>query len=132
MINLDMQVEVLPYDQNLRLLVVHVRSKNPRVASFDFEPEDGAYELSFRKIGALKENDIGDEDQGQLLRTVSLMPDDGIVWAPYAEFDDMRTLVVPKGITVVVNAALHVKRHEGVPVTKDEDYVNVSKAVQVN
>jgi hypothetical protein len=128
MINLDMQTEVLPYDDNFRLLVVHVHSKNPRIVSFDFGPKDGAYDLTFRKLGALKVNQIGNEDSGLVLSRVSLMPDDGIVWSPFAEFDDMRTLLVPKGTTVVVNAGLHVNREND---KAGEDYVAASKVVYI-
>ncbi len=128
MINLDMQTEVLPYDDNFRLLVVHVHSKNPRIVSFDFGPKDGAYDLTFRKLDALKVNQVGNEDSGELLKKVNLMPNDGILWSPYAEFDDMRTLLVPKGITVVVNAALHVN-HENDKASGD--YVAASKVVSI-
>ncbi|MDR3482780.1 MAG: hypothetical protein P4L91_18940 [Burkholderiaceae bacterium] len=130
MINLDMQTEVLPYDESFRLLVVHVHSKNPRNVSFKFRPKDGRYDLTFRKFVVLKENQVGDEDFGTVLNTVNLMPEDGIVWAPYAEFDDMRVLLVRKGIVVGVNAALHVNPDDDRDNDR-EDYVAVSRIVSI-
>ena len=49
--NIPLETQVLPYQDDLRLLVVHVKSKSPRNASFELDStRHDSYQLRVRKL----------------------------------------------------------------------------------
>jgi hypothetical protein len=107
MINLNLETEVVPYGKNLRLLVVHVKSKNPRNAEIDIDKSNGRFTLTVRRVPeALASKTTITTDDGELLATRDMMPDDGYVFLPNAEFDDAVGVVLPTGATVAIKAQL--------------------------
>ncbi|MCO5400750.1 hypothetical protein [Ralstonia soli] len=134
--NITLDTKVLPYRDNLRLLVVHVRSKNPRGYEFELNSKAGdSFELRFRRIAMdRKERAVVDEDEGELIAKVDLMEKTGgeYLLLPSAEMDDMRTLVVPVGAIISMTAEMQIhngsSRWRGKP---DTDFISASTVVRV-
>jgi len=63
--NLALETQVLPYNGDLRLLVVHVKSKNPRNIEFDLIKKDGdSFVLRVQRVADdAKVNAIIDPDR---------------------------------------------------------------------
>ncbi|MGF6664078.1 hypothetical protein QF000_005746 [Paraburkholderia atlantica] len=110
-INLSLSTEVLPYHDNLGLLVVHVRSKNARASEVDVEPPDDSFKLKIQRIpdglaASSVINPDDDSDTRDLIKEINLLPKEGYVFAPGADFDDARGVVLPLGSKVSVSAKL--------------------------
>jgi hypothetical protein len=134
--NVTLDTKVLPYRDDLRLLVVHVRSKNPRNYEFRLRSKDGdSFELRFHRIATdKKEKTVIDEDEGELLAKIDLMRNTGgeYLLLPGAEMDDMRTLVVPAGSIVSMTAEMQI--HDGTTDKHgkpDVDFISASTVVRV-
>ena len=134
--NIALDTKVLPYRDDLRLLVVHVRSKNPSSFEFALKSKAGdSFELRFRRIAMdKKETTVIDEDEGELIAKVDLMKNTGGEYQllPGAEMDDMRTLVVPANAIISMTAEMQIhngsSRWRGKP---DADFVSASAVVRV-
>ncbi|MGF6508294.1 hypothetical protein [Paraburkholderia sp. 32] len=110
-INLSLSTEVFPYSDNLGLLVVHVRSKNARGSEVDVEPPDDSFKLKIKRIpdGLAASSVINPDDDSNtrdLIKEINLLPKEGYVFAPGADFDDARGIVLPLGSKVSVSAKL--------------------------
>jgi hypothetical protein len=87
----------------------------------DVEPPDGAFRLTIKQLpedkpsGSLIDPD-DDADSRSLMKTVDLLPKDGYVFAPGADFEDATSVVLPIGTKVWLTARLD---YEG-------DYVSTS------
>ncbi|WP_211453784.1 hypothetical protein [Collimonas antrihumi] len=115
MVNLSMTTKVLPYKDDLRLLVVHVNSKNPRNSTIEFiQSEHDSYDLTVRKLPDVKSGKALDIDKGELIAKIDLMPSDSLsyIFLPNAEFDDMATVVLPVGSVVSLSALLAKKDYD--------------------
>jgi hypothetical protein len=125
MVNLSMTTEVLPYKGDLRLLVVHVRSKNPRNSTIEFiQGEHDSYDLTVRKLPEVKAGKEMNIDKGELITKIDFMPTDALsyMFLPNAEFDDMATIVLPVGSVVSLSAVL---------AKKDSDFVPANQVVEI-
>ncbi len=125
-INLSLSTEVIPYHDNLGLLVIHVRTKNPRNSEVDVEPPQDMFTLEVKRVPDGKPNGsvINPEDDGlpkDQIVTINLLPKDGYVFAPGADFEDVRSVVVPLGSKVLLSVKL----------TYSDDYVAVGNVVVV-
>lgn len=131
---MTIQAQVLPYQEKLRLVVVHVKSKNPRFVQTDLDPKQDAFKLILRKLpDGLLSGAVIQEDDGEVMKSVDLLPADGSQLSPSAEFDDMVTFVLPVGITVNITAEMDV--HNGTKTRTgkaDHDFVHVSTVLLVN
>jgi hypothetical protein len=110
-VNLDISTETIPYHDDLALLVVHVRSKNPRNSEVDVERPDGKFTLTIKELPKGKQKgslvDPGDPADAQsFTKTVDLLPKDGYVFPPGADFEDATAVVLPIGATVWLTARL--------------------------
>lgn len=118
--NITLETQVLPYHDDLRLLVVHVKSKNPRSATFELDAsKKDSYELRVRKLAAdAKAGTVFHEDEGDLIASADLLKLAGgdYEFLPGAEMDDMQTIVLPASSTVSVIAEM--KIHTG---TRDKN-----------
>jgi hypothetical protein len=122
MINMEMSSEVLPYTDTTRLLLVRLKSKNPTDHTVEFGKADSNFTINvFAVPSGLPTNTVVDGEKGRKLASVELMPSEGYVFLPQAEFEDSAMVVVAKGSTVFVSADLH---HSG-------DDVSVDKVVVV-
>jgi hypothetical protein len=131
--NMSIQTQVLPYQDNLRLLVVHVKSKNPRAVYLILDQPGDSFDLFIRKVpDGLKSGAIITEDKGEVLAKMSLLSDDGYELLPNSELDDIRTIVLPAGITVSVTADMEIingsKTKSGKP---DHDYLTASTVIRI-
>lgn len=136
--NITLETKILPYHDNLRLLVVHVKTKNPRTYKFELDSKLGdSFELCFRKMATdAKENAVFEENQCEddLIATADLLKGtgDGYVFLPGAEMDEMRTIVVPVNTTVALTAEMQIhtgtKDKHGKP---DTDFVSTSTVVRI-
>ncbi|CAN7476547.1 hypothetical protein [Caballeronia sp. LjRoot31] len=108
--NVTIETQVLPYHDDLRLLVVHVKSKNPRNVTFELDSaEHDSYWLHVRKLaGDAKAGAAFGEDEGEAIKDIDLLKAIGgdYVFIPNAEMDDMQTIVVPVGTTISLNAEM--------------------------
>jgi len=108
--NITIETQVLPYHDDLRLLVVHVTSKNPRNVTFELNSDDhDSYVLHVRKLaGDAKAGTAFGEDEGDTIKDIDLLKLIGgdYEFSPNAEMDDMQTIVVPVGTTVSLNAEM--------------------------
>ncbi|PRC94902.1 hypothetical protein [Solimicrobium silvestre] len=133
MVNLTITTEVLPYQEKLRLLVVHIKSKNPTSAKLDFEKEKGTFDLIVRKLpDKLKEGSTLDEITGEKIAEIDLLTED-LEILPSAEFDNMKTIVVPVGSTLSLTSAMEYENgtltKEGKP---DHDFVSASTVIHID
>ncbi|HTD06346.1 hypothetical protein [Undibacterium sp.] len=131
--NMSIETQVLPYKDDLRLVVVHVKLKNPRPTELDIDRSSGSYKLLVRKIpDGLKSGAVIHEGEGELIAKVDLFPADGLVLLPNSELGDMASVVLPAGTTVAFTADLEfangTKTKDGKP---DHDFVSVSTITQV-
>jgi hypothetical protein len=113
--NITVETQVLPYHDDLRLLVIHAKSKNPRNTTFELSgAQHDSYQLRVRKLAPDgKARTVFAEDEGELIASADLLQlaGDNYEFLPNAEMDDMQTVVVPVGITVSVIAEM--KIHTG-------------------
>jgi hypothetical protein len=110
-INLSTSTDVIPYHDNLALLVVHVRSKNPRNREVDVEPPKDSFELKIKRVPDERPSGsvINPEDDGNPRDQIvakNLLPKEGYVFAPGADFDDVRSVVLPLGSKVLLSVKL--------------------------
>lgn len=134
-INVKLETKVLPYRDKLRLLVVNIKSVNPRHFETELDRRKGdVFELRFREIPSeMNQWDVTDEDEGKLIRTVNILPEDvPYDFVPGLEMDDMRAIVVPVNTTVLVTAEIDRRNgtldKAGKP---DVDFVSASTAVSI-
>jgi len=126
MVNLDIQTEVLPYKDDLRMLVVHVKSKNPRNRLIELDKaENDSYTLTVRKIATgLKSGAAVDFNKGEPIGEADFMPDDGVYsFVPNAEFDDVAAFILPVNTLVCLSAKL---------TTQGTDFVPAQRVVEIN
>ncbi|CAD6533052.1 hypothetical protein ACFQ3P_14450 [Paraburkholderia sabiae] len=110
--NITLETEVLPYHDDLRLLVIHAKSKNPRNATFELNStKHDSYQMRVRKLASdAKAGTVFHEDQGDVIASIDLLKlaGDDYEFLPGAEMDDMQTIVLPLGTTVQVIAEMKV------------------------
>lgn len=108
--NVTIETQVLPYHGDLRIVVVRVKAKNPRLAVFRLESRrHDTYVLQVRKIAeSAKVGAVFDEDTGNLIADIDLLTRAGgdYAFAPGAEMNDMEAFVLPLGTTVSIKAEM--------------------------
>ncbi|MGF6814006.1 hypothetical protein OKW33_000812 [Paraburkholderia atlantica] len=113
--NVAIETQVLPYSDDMRLLVVHVKSKNPRNTTFELIDKDhDSFVLRVRKLAPnAKAGTVFPENEGELLATVDILARLGgdYEFVPGAEMDDMQAIVVPVG--TIVSLAADMEMHTG-------------------
>lgn len=127
--NISLDTEVLPYRDNLRLLVIHVRSTNPRTSKFEFDEQNATFKLDIRQIpGDRDARTIFDEEGGQSIASIDLLQGTGgYEMLPGAAMDDMRTMVLPVGTTVSMTAELRIRRWW----QREGDFISTSSVVLI-
>ncbi|WP_175875184.1 hypothetical protein [Burkholderia sp. BCC0097] len=135
--NLSIETQVLPYRDDLRLLVVHVKSKNPRSVAFRLVKKDGdSFVLCVQQVSdeAKANAIITPNKRDAVVPDIDLLADTGgeYEFAPNAEMNDMRTIVLRIGSTVVLTADMEAHNgtfdEHGKP---DTDFVSTSTVVHV-
>ena len=109
--NITLETQVLPYHDNLRLLVIHAKSKNPRNTTFEMNSKHDSSQLRVRKLVAdAKAGTVFHEDEGELVASADLLKlaGDSYEFLPNAEMDDMQAVVLPVGSTVSVIAEMKI------------------------
>lgn len=122
-INLSLSTEIVRYHDDLALLVVHVRAKNPRTGEVTLAPGVDKYELRVRKMPQDRPSGtvMAPEHGVELVPVINMLPKDGYTFAPGADFDDVTSIVVPFGTVVALTADMD---YAG-------DYVSTSQIVLV-
>ncbi|TXD01946.1 hypothetical protein FTI75_25135 [Burkholderia pseudomallei] len=135
--NLSIETQVLPYRDDLRLLVVHVKSKNPRSVAFRLIKKDGdSFVLHVQRVSddAKANAIVTPGKQDAVVPDIDLLADTGgeYEFAPNAEMDDMRTIVLKVGSTVALTADMEANNGSldahGKP---DTDFISASTVVHV-
>jgi hypothetical protein len=135
--NLTLDTQVLPYHGDLRLLVVHVKSKNPRSVEFDLVKKDGdSFVLRVQRMSddAQADTILEPDRRNVIVPDIDLMARTGgeYDFAPNAEMDDMRTIVLKVGSTVVLTADMETNNgtldEHGKP---DHDFISASAVVHI-
>ena len=109
-INMSITTEVIPYHDNLALLVIHVHPANPRNIAIDLDSKRDVYQVTVKEIPEGKP--IGtvlnpnDTVTTGINKTIPMMPHDGYTFLPGASFTDSTSLVVPYGVKLWVGAEL--------------------------
>ncbi|MFM0079754.1 hypothetical protein P0D72_12840 [Paraburkholderia sediminicola] len=135
--NITLETQVLPYRDDLRLLVVHVKSKNPRNVEFDLVKKDGdSFVLRVRRItDDAKVNTVIDPDKRDVVvPDIDLLANTGgeYDFAPNAEMDDMRTIVLKVGTTVALTADMETNNGSLDEHDKpDTDFISASTVVRI-
>ncbi len=131
-VNMQLSTDVLPYHDNLRLLVVHIKTKNPTSATLNVEKGKGSFDLVIRKLPLdLKVGATADETTGEQIATIDLLDDD-MEMLPESEFNYTETIVVPVGVTISATAKLQTVNGTLTQAGKpDYDYVSASTTIHV-
>jgi len=128
-INLSLETEVLPYRDNLRLLVVHVVSKNARPYASHMNIKDrDSFKLLFREIPTdLKEGVIINDDKIPPTKSADILTEGGGEYSflPSSELRDTRTFIVSKDKIIAVTAEIQ----DGL---MSESYVSATKIVRID
>jgi len=137
--NFAIQTEVLPYHDKLRLLVIHVTSKNPRSSKFLLTKVHGdSFKLRIQKIPMnVKVDEVisDDEDKTNLIKTIDILATGSGEYEllPNAELDDMKSIVLPVNTMVQVTAEMEVSTGDidknGEP---DTDFISKSAVVRIS
>lgn len=144
MIHITLTTQVLPYRDDLRLLVVHVTLENPRRSKLNFKSPKATYslgawvlkdDLDFGKVipegntkpGAKWWGDPLPEQVDFLADLVEETGDSEYEVLPKAELDDMRVFVVKAGSTVSLFAELAI----GKCGKQDSEFVAKSAIVHI-
>ena len=130
MVNLDMTTQILPYTADQRLLVVHVKSKNPTAKEVEFLKPNATFTLTVREVckaGSVQGAWLPDRCP-ELVPKLDLMPDGGYDFMPGAEFDDTRAIVIKADSLVYLGAELTRREGRRQPL----DYVAVDRFVKVS
>jgi hypothetical protein len=134
MVNLDVTTEVLPYggSDDLRLLVVHVKSKNPTLNEVEFKTRDSTFTLAVQRVPPGLKVDSKFASNGprdDVVPPFDLMADagDAYVFMPGAEFDDTEAIVVKAKTIVHLTATLARKDSIRGP----SDFVSVDRFVVI-
>lgn len=121
-VTLNITTETLPYKGDLKLLVVHVESENRSQRLIELNKDTDSFKLTVRKVpDGLPESATVSTDDGEVVVSKNLLPDDDWQLLPRSKFDDTVGLVLRVNSRVSVLAKL----------THDEDYVSVGKIVHV-
>lgn len=131
---ISVSADVLPYDAQNALLVVHLKPKNVGKVPVELAGGKigGDISLTIRvltsgiKAGRVEEGKL--PKQAALDSLVAENSGDYII-EPSVEYDDVRAFVVPKGKTYFVNAELTLPNKGGKP--DDEESVDSSVVVEV-
>ncbi len=132
--NLSLQTEVLPYKGDLRLLVVHIKSKNPRPVKFELNKPNDSFTLTVRELPFdLKSGNAISGDAGKIIgKPIDLLAVTGEDLMPNAEFDDMTGIILPACALVSLTADMEIgngtKDKTGKP---DRDTVSAATIVRV-
>lgn len=99
--NITLETHVLPYRDDLCLLVIHAKSKNPRNTTFELDStRHDSYQLRVRKLASdAKAGTVFHEDEGELIASADLLKLAGgsYEFLPNAEMDDMQSIVLRVG-----------------------------------
>ncbi|MFM0752609.1 hypothetical protein [Paraburkholderia strydomiana] len=128
--NIALDTEVLPYQDDLRLLVIHVRSVNPRTSKFEFNEHNATFKLDIRQLPSDRAaRTIFDEEEGQLFASIDLLKGTGgYEMLPGGTMDDMRTVILPVGTTVSMTAELRIRRW----CQRESDFISTSSVVRID
>ena len=107
MVNLQRSADVLPYDGDTRLVMVHLRSVNPLDREFEFDRPSGRYAIDVYALPErVRSGSTIAGEKGKKLASADLLPDDGYLFLPHAEFDDVAVFVLPAGKPVFIEATV--------------------------
>lgn len=134
---ITIETKVLPYKGGLDLLVIHVKSKNPRHSMYELDSKQGdSYRLYVRSVPQTDQvNSVIKDNEGKQIANIDLMPADGsdYEFLPGAEMDDMRAVVVPENALVSLRAEMNI--HNGTfdkGGKPDTDYMSASSIVRIH
>lgn len=134
MVNLDMTTEVLPYpgSDDLRLLVIHVRSKNSTANEVEFNARDATFTLTANRLplGLKADSKLSPADQRDaIVPPFDLMAESGggYDFMPNAEFEDTEAIVVKAKTTVRLTATLTRRQ----TIRGSSDFVSVDRFVVI-
>lgn len=135
MVNLDMVIEELPYSasKDSRLVVVHVKSKNPTGNEIVFKRSNSTFTLSVQRVPPDLKSGVEvvlPDDSNNVLPPVDMLQDIGEAWVfmPGAEFEDVHAFVLESKAVVHLTATL---RRNNSTRKDDFDFVSVDRYVSL-
>jgi hypothetical protein len=99
--------ETIPYTDNLRLLVIHIKPKN--IGKVVFEPGKKGFHLLIKKLPkSAKYGELLEFAKAKTFKTVDLLRNDpdGYTLEPGAEYDEVESLVASAGDIFYIEAEL--------------------------
>lgn len=128
--NISVSADVLPYDDDRRLLVVHVRPKNAGKVPIELDGgKKGDIDVEVKVLPPKLPNGHLDPDKLPVKFPASNIVSGykgGYVMEPGIDYDEIETFVVPKGATYIVRAEMD--HYDEDP----DDEVDASSVVVVN
>ncbi|MFL9898562.1 hypothetical protein PQR71_10390 [Paraburkholderia fungorum] len=128
--NLSVSADVLPYDDDRRLLVVHVRPKNAGKVPIELDGgKNGDIDVEVKVLPPKLPNGHLDPDKLPVkfsAPNIVSVYKGGYVMEPGIDYDEIETFVVPKGATHIVRAEMDHYDEE------PTDEVDASSVVVVN
>jgi hypothetical protein len=111
--NISVSADVLPYDSDRRLLIVHVKPKNVGKVPFELDGgKQGDIDVLVKVIPPKMDSGHIDADKLSLpppnftARDIVSRYKGGYVLEPGIEYDEIETFVVPKGTTYLISAEM--------------------------
>ena len=132
MVNLEIDTEVLPYEGDMKLLFVKIKSINPTDAKFVInEKSHGSFMLYVYEIPDGRANgsviDFSDkENKEKLITKNNLISKEGYVFLPHAVFNDSVAIPLTGGKTYSLRAEWNQDDKDGKP-----DLVSINKVVKL-
>jgi len=122
---LTASTETIPYTNNLRLLVIHIKPKN--IGKVVFAPGKKGFHLFIKKLPkSATYGELIELAKAKEFKTVDLLRNDpdGYLLEPGVEYDEVESLVASPGDLFYIEAELWW--------SNDEDFVNIKEVVRVN
>jgi hypothetical protein len=130
---INVSAEVLPYNNDSRLLVTHIKPDNVGVVPVELTGGKigGDISITISKIPPdLSQGRIEASKLSQLYGIKSLVAenDGSYIIEPHARYDDVRVFVVPKGQTYFIHTEMVLPNESGNP--EDEESVDSSFVIE--
>lgn len=128
--NISVSAEILPYDNERRLLVVHVKPRNPGKVPIELDGgKKGDIDVLVKSFPTGLASGLVDHDKlPTVYRAHNIVSryEGGYVMEPGIDYDEVKTFIVPKGTTYLVNVEMD--HYDDTP----DDEVDASAVVKVD
>jgi len=105
MINLDMDIRVMPYSDKLAIVSATLEATNPRDREVEFKVGDeGIFYIEARKVSRLKNGDRIDFTSGDVIQRKDFVAEDDYVMIPHGVMKNTMAMVVENDAIISLHA----------------------------